>query len=108
MIVTNERELTQQVLAVMDRTKDPRLREIMIALVRHLHDFVRDVRLTEEEFRAATGLIARLGQLTTDTHNEVVLMAGSLGLTALLYMTIIEHRRATGRWSTTLGQLARM
>src|SRR5256885_14139387 len=84
MIVTNERELTQEVLVAMERTKDPRLREIMISLVRHLHDFVRDVRLTEEEFRAATSLIARMGQLTTDTHNEVVLMAGSLGVAALV------------------------
>src|SRR5438477_12889594 len=84
MIVANERERTQEVLAVMQRTSDPRLREIMISLVRHLHDFVRDVRLTEEEFRAATGLIARMGQLTTETHNEVVLMAGSLGVSSLV------------------------
>jgi len=47
MIVANERELTKEVLDVMERTRDPRLREIMISLVRHLHDFVRDVRLTE-------------------------------------------------------------
>src|SRR4026208_1091389 len=96
MIVANERELTQEVLAVMERTKDPRLREIMISLVRPLHDFVRDVRLTGGECRAATGLIARLGQLTTDTHNEVVLMAGSLGVSSLVCLLNNGGGGATG------------
>jgi catechol 1,2-dioxygenase len=72
------------VLAVMEQTTDPRLREIMVALVKHLHGFVRDVRLTEAEFREATALIAELGQRTNDTHNEVVLMAGSLGVSPLV------------------------
>src|ERR1041385_6589216 len=86
MIVSNPRELTERVLAVMEQTTDPRLREIMVALVRHLHEFVKEVRLTETEFRAATALIARLGQLTTDTHNEVVLMAGTLGISPLVVL----------------------
>lgn len=68
----------------MARTGDPRLREIMVSLVRHLHGFVCDVRLTEAEFRDACALLAELGQGTTDTHNEVVLMAGSLGVSSLV------------------------
>jgi catechol 1,2-dioxygenase len=68
----------------MERTSDPRMRQIMISLVKHLHGFVRDVRLTEKEFRDATAVIAELGKLTTDTHNEVVLMAGSLGVSPLV------------------------
>ena len=77
-------DLTAAVLAVMQRTPDARLREIMTSLVAHLHGFVHDVRLSEDEFRAATALLARLGQQTTDTHNEVVLMAGSLGVSSLV------------------------
>ena len=84
MIVSNERELTQQVLSVMERTPDPRFREIMTSLIHHLHGFVRDVRLTEDEFREALGFVARIGQQTTDSHNEAVLMAGSLGLSSLV------------------------
>ncbi|MBM3538814.1 MAG: catechol 1,2-dioxygenase [Alphaproteobacteria bacterium] len=84
MIVGNQQELSEQVLRVMEQTEDPRLREIMVALVRHLHEFVREVRLSEEEFRTAAAIVARLGQLTTDTHNEVVLMAGSLGVSSLV------------------------
>jgi len=72
------------VLAVMEQTTNPRLREIMVALITHLHGFIRDVRLTEAEFREATAILAELGQRTTDRHNEVVLMAGSLGVSSLV------------------------
>ena len=108
MIVSTDRDLTEQVLAVMAQTNDPRLREIMIALVRHLHDFVRDVRLTEEEFRAATAIIARLGQLTNDTHNEVVLMAGSLGVSPLVVLLNNGNNGATETAASMLGPFWRM
>jgi len=84
MIIEREQDVTAAALAVMERTSDPRMRQIMISLVKHLHGFVRDVRLTEKEFRDATAVIAELGKLTTDTHNEVVLMAGSLGVSPLV------------------------
>jgi catechol 1,2-dioxygenase len=84
MINANHEELTADALAVMERTSDPRLREILVSLVRHLHAFVRDVRLTELEFREATAILNQIGKLTTDTHNEAVLMAGSLGVSGLV------------------------
>ena len=84
MTISREQDVTPAVLAVMERTADPRLREIMVSLIKHLHGFVRDVRLTEAEFREATAIIAELGQRTNDTHNEVVLMAGSLGVSPLV------------------------
>ncbi|MFL6808482.1 MAG: dioxygenase [Bradyrhizobium canariense] len=84
MIIAREQDVTVAALAVMEQTSDPRLRQIMVSLVKHLHGFVRDVRLTEKEFRDATAVIAELGKLSTDTHNEVVLMAGSLGVSPLV------------------------
>ena len=84
MIIEREQDVTAAALAVMERTSDPRLRQITVSLVKHLHAFVRDVRLTEAEFRDATAIVAELGKLTTDTHNEVVLMAGSLGVSPLV------------------------
>ncbi|MBX3280800.1 MAG: catechol 1,2-dioxygenase [Acidobacteria bacterium] len=84
MIVSNSHELTAQVLRVMEQTKDARLREIMVSLVTHLHAFVRDVRLSEEEFRSAAKILIELGQQTNESHNEVVLMAGSLGVSSLV------------------------
>jgi catechol 1,2-dioxygenase len=84
MILSSHEDVTLDALAIMSRTADPRAREILTSLVKHLHAFVRDVHLTEAEFRQATGLISRLGQLSTDTHNETVLMAGSLGVSSLV------------------------
>ena len=78
MIIENQAAVTQAVIEAFGRTENPRLREILLALVRHLHGFVREVRLTEAEFQEATRIIAALGQKTTDWHNDVVLMAGSL------------------------------
>src|SRR5262249_26340979 len=62
----------------------PRARELLVCLVKHLHAFVRETRLTEAEFRNAIAILNELGQLTTDTHNEMVLMAGSLGVSFLV------------------------
>src|SRR3982751_1105990 len=84
MIIKGQDEATDAVVAVMERTADPRLREIMVSLIKHLHGFVRDVRLTEAEFRDATAILNEMGKLTTDTHNEPVLMAGSLGVSSLV------------------------
>lgn len=83
-MIRHESDVTPAVLAVMERTRDPRLREIMVSLIKHLHGFVREVRLTEPEFREATAIINAFGKFTTDTHNEAVLMAGSLGVSSLV------------------------
>jgi protocatechuate 3,4-dioxygenase beta subunit len=84
MIIENQAMVTDAVVEAVSRTEDPRLREILLALVRHLHGFVREVRLTEREFQDAARLVAAMGQKTTAAHNEVVLMAGSLGVSALV------------------------
>ncbi len=84
MRIEGHEELTPAVLAVMARTTDPRLRAIMLSLVKHVHGFVRDVRLTEEEFREATAILNEIGKLSSDSHNEAVLMAGSLGVSSLV------------------------
>jgi len=84
MIIEREQDVTAAALAVMAQTSDPRQRQILTSLVRHLHGFIRDVRLTDAEFREAAAVIAELGQRTNDTHNEVILMAGSLGVSSLV------------------------
>lgn len=84
MIVGHEAELTEAVLAEVGRTPDPRLRRLLEAAVRHLHAFVRETELSEPEFRRICAVVARCGQLTTASHNEVVLAAGSLGVSALV------------------------
>ena len=84
MIIKSQADVTQAVLAEIQRAESPRFREIMTAAVNHLHGFARDAKLTEIEFHQVCGYIAKLGQATTESHNEVVLAAGSLGVSALV------------------------
>src|SRR6202140_5969811 len=92
----------------MERTSDPRLREIMLSLVKHLHGFVRDVRLTEAEFREATAILSELGKLSTDTHNEVILMAGSLGVSSLVCLLNNGDQGNTETAQSLLGPFWRL
>ena len=104
MIIERQQDVTVAATAVMERTSDPRLREIMVSLVKHLHGFIRDVRLTEAEFREATAILAELGRLSTDTHNEVVLMAGSLGVSSLVCLLNNGDRAIPKRRNRCLGR----
>jgi hydroxyquinol 1,2-dioxygenase len=86
MIIEKQEDVTKAVLAELQRAPNARFKEIMSAFVRHLHDFAREVKLTEEEFREAMGHIVKLGQHSNATHNEAVLISGSLGLSQLICM----------------------
>jgi catechol 1,2-dioxygenase len=108
MIIERHEDVTPAVLAVMEQTTDPRLREIMTSLVSHLHAFIRDVRLTEEEFQAATAILNEMGQATTDTHNETVLMSGSLGVSTLVCLLNNGNHGATETQQNLLGPFWRM
>jgi hydroxyquinol 1,2-dioxygenase len=72
------------VLAGMQNTDDPRTKEILSSLVRHLHAFIRETRLTEREFQLAVTHVTALGQKTTASHNEVMLICGALGVSNLV------------------------
>jgi catechol 1,2-dioxygenase len=84
MIIDNEKDVTTAVLSELERAPNARFKEIMSAFVRHLHGFAREVRLTEQEFQTAVAYMVALGKKTTESHNEAVLMAGSLGFSQLI------------------------
>jgi catechol 1,2-dioxygenase len=84
MIIRSESDVTQAVLGEMQRTPNPRTRQILESLVTHLHAFVRETRLTEREFQDAVGYINAIGQKTTPSHNEAMLIAGALGVSNLV------------------------
>jgi hydroxyquinol 1,2-dioxygenase len=86
MIIETEKDVTKAVLAELAKAPNPRFREIMGAFVRHLHDFAREVKLTEEEFREAMAYVVKTGQASNATHNEAVLISGSLGFSQLIVM----------------------
>jgi len=108
MPIERYEDVTPEVLKVMERTRDPRLREIMVSLIKHLHGFVRETRLTEAEFRDASAIVVELGKQTTDTHNEVVLMAGSLGVSALVCLLNNGDRGQTETSQSLLGPFWRL
>ena len=84
MIIENQEHVTEAVLSELERIEDPRLKELLSAAVRHLHELAREVQLTEAEFRRGCAVLAQAGQLTNKSHNEVVLLAGTLGLSSLV------------------------
>ncbi|ANM10440.1 MULTISPECIES: dioxygenase family protein [unclassified Rhizobium] len=108
MPIRTESELTPAVLTVMNRTEDPRLREILVAVVKHLHAFVREVRLSEAEFREATAVLNEIGRLQTDSHNEFVLMAGSLGVSSLVCLLNNGDKGQTETSQSLLGPFWRL
>jgi catechol 1,2-dioxygenase len=108
MIIENQLQVTEAVLEAVGRTANPRLRELTGALVRHLHDFAREVRLTEDEFRQACAYVAALGQHTNASHNEVVLMSGSLGFSTLVCLLNNGNNGQTETAANLLGPFWRM
>src|SRR5204862_3317314 len=68
----------------------------------HLHAFVREVRLTEREFQAAIGFVNAIGQKTTASHNEAMLVSGTLGVSNLVCLL---NNGAAGRLPTQANNL---
>ncbi|UPA26386.1 intradiol ring-cleavage dioxygenase [Shinella oryzae] len=108
MVIKTESDVTPAVVAAMQQTSDPRTREILVALVKHLHAFVREVRLTEAEFRDATAILNEIGQLQTDSHNEFVLMSGSLGVSSLVCLLNNGDKGQTETSQSLLGPFWRL
>lgn len=75
-----EEELIANVLTSFEDCKNPRLRQLMQSLVRHLHVFVREVRLTEEEWNTAIEFLTAVGHITDERRQEFVLLSDVLGV----------------------------
>lgn len=108
MIIKTQDDVTTAVLDDIQRAGDPRFREIMSAFVRHLHAFAREVRLTEAEFQQACATVNAIGKQTSESHNEAVLMAGSLGLSTLVCLLNNGNNGATETTANLLGPFWRM
>jgi catechol 1,2-dioxygenase len=84
-----EDQLTDEVLARLAATPDPRLREVMQALVRHLHAFAKEVRLTDAEWLAGIRFLTATGQVCDDVRQEFILLSDTLGVSSLV--DLINH-----------------
>jgi catechol 1,2-dioxygenase len=94
----DEAELTGEVFKQIAATPDPRLRDVMLALVRHLHAFAREVRLTGDEWMAAIQFLTATGQMCNERRQEFILLSDTLGLSALVE-TIAQHDDGSGAGS---------
>ena len=88
-----EEQLTGRVVASFGGTPDPRLKELMEALTRHLHAFVREVRLTEPEWQQAIAFLTGTGHITDDRRQEFILLSDVLGVSM---QTITVNNQAYG------------
>jgi hydroxyquinol 1,2-dioxygenase len=88
--LVTENNITDLAVERWATARDPRLGEVMTALVRHLHDFAREVRLTEAEWMAAMQWLTRTGQISDEKREEFILASDVLGLSMLVVQ--MNHR----------------
>ena len=100
MPYVTERNITDIVLDRWSAVPDPRLRQIMQSMIRHLHAFVRDVEPTEQEWMTAIEWLTRTGQLSTDKRQEFILASDIVGVSMLV--DCINHRLSGGATPTTV------
>jgi hydroxyquinol 1,2-dioxygenase len=95
-----EENLTDLARKQWETCHSPRLRQIMQSLVKHLHGFVREVDLTEQEWLTAVDWLARTGKLCTEKRQEFILFSDVLGVSMLV--DAINHRFPTGATPSTV------
>jgi hydroxyquinol 1,2-dioxygenase len=95
----SETNLTDAVLGQM-RAADARLQTLLEGLVRHLHAFVREVELTEDEWLGAIRFLTAVGQISDDKRQEFILLSDVLGLSILV--DAINHRKLSGGTESTV------
>jgi catechol 1,2-dioxygenase len=100
-LFTEERS-AEVVAASFADTSDPRLKQIMTSLVRHLHAFVKEVELTEEEWGFAIDFLTRTGHMSDEVRQEFILLSDVLGV-SMLVETINHRTGGTSTESTVLG-----
>lgn len=100
MSYVTEENLTDIALDRWSNIPDPRLRQVMTSLVKHVHAFVRDIEPTDQEWATAIDWLTRTGQLCNDKRQEFILMSDVLGVSMLI--DAINHRLVSGATPTTV------
>ncbi len=93
-------DITAEALRRYDRTPDPRFKEIMLALTKHLHAFAKEVNLTEEEWFKGILFLSRTGQMCTDMRQEFILLSDTLGLS--MVTDLLSNAKPEGATESTV------
>src|SRR5262245_7395273 len=102
-----ESSVTERVLERISDCPDPRLKQIVTALIEHLHEFAREVALTPEEWKAGIDFLTAAGHVTDDKRQEFILLSDTLGLSALVDIIQNRSRSGTATESSLLGPFYR-
>ena len=108
VIIERQEQVTDAVIDAMSRGENSRLFAIMSAFVRHMHEFAREVRLTEREWELGVEFLNRIGKATHDAHNEGVLFSDAIGFSTLLCLLNNGNSGATETAAALLGPFWRM
>jgi protocatechuate 3,4-dioxygenase beta subunit len=96
----DEKNVTAAVLETFADAPDPRFKRVMTSLVRHLHEFAREVELTPEEWIGAIRFLTAVGQTCSPSRQEFILLSDTLGFSALV--NILDKRAGTGGTPSSL------
>jgi hydroxyquinol 1,2-dioxygenase len=96
----DEKSLTQAVIARLADCDDPRFKRVMTSLITHVHDFVREVVLSESEWFTAIQFLTEVGRTCTDKRQEFILLSDTLGVSVLVIS--INHRADQGSAESTV------
>jgi catechol 1,2-dioxygenase len=106
MKTLTENGLTAAALARLAKTPNPRMKQVMTALIRHLHGFVREVGITPAEWKTGIEFLTAVGHITDDKRQEFILLSDTLGVSAMV--DVVRHRRlGRGTDSSLLGPFYR-
>ena len=97
---TTEDDITTETLRRFEGTPDPRLREIMLSLTRHLHAFVKEVQLTEAEWHEGIRFLTATGHTCDNARQEFVLLSDTMGVS--MVVDLINHRKPAGTTESTV------
>jgi hydroxyquinol 1,2-dioxygenase len=100
MTYVTEENLTEIVLERWKNIPDPRLREVMGALIKHLHAFVREIEPTQPEWATAIDFLTRTGKICDEKRQEFILFSDVMGVSMLV--DAINHRLPSGATPTTV------
>jgi catechol 1,2-dioxygenase len=95
-----EDDITAEALQRFSQTPDPRLRQIMLGLIGHLHAFVKEVELTETEWFQAIEILTEAGRMCSDKRQEFILFSDTLGVS--MVVDLINHRKPDGATESTV------
>ncbi|HEX6707470.1 MAG TPA: dioxygenase [Albitalea sp.] len=96
----DETHITDAVIRSFDGCDNPRLKQVLVSLVTHLHDFVREVGLTEAEWAEGIRFLTATGHMCDDQRQEFILLSDTLGISMLT--VALNHRKPPGATEATV------